>query len=94
MQIGIWSTCWFTVALALNNLNSFVFRVPQTRWHTLAVVAVGWVIAIVIGEKIWTDWILPFSKRRRKRSCSYAGVWSNWSLLRHHALLSDGYICP
>ncbi|KAF9223454.1 hypothetical protein BS17DRAFT_754546 [Gyrodon lividus] len=47
MQIGIWSTCFFMVALGLHTCNSLVFRIRQVPWLSLVVVAIGWMIAFV-----------------------------------------------
>ncbi|KIK80659.1 hypothetical protein PAXRUDRAFT_833394 [Paxillus rubicundulus Ve08.2h10] len=47
MQIGIWSTCFFMVALGLHTCNSLVFRIRQVTWLSSVVVAIGWTIAFV-----------------------------------------------
>ena len=52
MQIGIWGTCWFTATLGVHSFVSFVFYVPQARWRSLTVIAVGWAIAFVAGEQV------------------------------------------
>lgn len=54
MQIGIWGTCWFTAALGVHTLSSFVFHI-QARWRSLATITIGWTIAFVAGEKVWID---------------------------------------
>ncbi|KIJ14290.1 hypothetical protein PAXINDRAFT_55071, partial [Paxillus involutus ATCC 200175] len=47
MQIGIWSTCFFTIALGLHTCNSLVFRIRQVPWLSSVVVTIGWTIAFV-----------------------------------------------
>ncbi|KAH7884684.1 hypothetical protein F5I97DRAFT_2064169 [Phlebopus sp. FC_14] len=47
MQIGVWTTCYFTVAIGLHTCNSLVFRVRQVRWLGSAVNAVGWITAFI-----------------------------------------------
>ncbi|KAF9237638.1 hypothetical protein BU15DRAFT_75834 [Melanogaster broomeanus] len=47
MQIGIWSTCYFMVALGVHTCNSLVFRIRQVTWLSSVVVAIGWAIAFV-----------------------------------------------
>ena len=63
MQIGIWGTCWFTTALGVHNLCSFVFHIRQPRWRSLTLVTFGWIIAFVAGEKARTNWVLAYLKQ-------------------------------
>ncbi|KAG1747144.1 uncharacterized protein EDB91DRAFT_1245589 [Suillus paluster] len=49
MQIGNWSTCFFSVAIGLHTCNSLVFRIYQINWLSVAVIAFGWIISLVIA---------------------------------------------
>ncbi|KIJ62750.1 hypothetical protein HYDPIDRAFT_64353, partial [Hydnomerulius pinastri MD-312] len=51
MQIGVWSTCFFMVALGLHTCNSLVFRLRQVPWLSSVVIAIGWTIAFVAGKR-------------------------------------------
>ena len=63
MQIGIWSTCWFTAALGVHTLSSLVFHVRPAHWRGSATIAIGWTIAFVAGEKVLVDLVLAYSRR-------------------------------
>ncbi|KAH7927956.1 hypothetical protein BV22DRAFT_979408, partial [Leucogyrophana mollusca] len=47
MQIGSWSTCFFTVAIGLHTCNSLVFRLRHHHWLSPSVIAIGWVVSAV-----------------------------------------------
>lgn len=49
MQIGNFSTAYFTVAVACHTMNSLVFRGNQTVWVGATIIAMGWVSSIIIG---------------------------------------------
>lgn len=49
MQIGNFSTAYFTVAIALHTCSSLVFRFRKTAWVGPTVISVGWLSSLAIG---------------------------------------------
>ncbi|KAJ8589534.1 hypothetical protein M405DRAFT_767627 [Rhizopogon salebrosus TDB-379] len=49
MQTGSWATCFFSLAIGLHTCISLVFRLRHIRWMSVAVIAFGWIISLVIG---------------------------------------------
>lgn len=49
MQIGNFSTAYFTVVMVLHTCTSLVFRFRQTKWAGATIIAVGWISTIAIG---------------------------------------------
>ncbi|KAG2036865.1 hypothetical protein BDR03DRAFT_404939 [Suillus americanus] len=49
MQIGTWSTCFFSVAIGVHTCNSLVFRLYQISYLSVAVIAFGWIMSLVIA---------------------------------------------
>jgi hypothetical protein len=50
MQVGNWSSAYFTVAIAIHTLNSLVLKMRQSVFISLPTMVIGWVIAGVAGE--------------------------------------------
>ncbi|KAG2147628.1 hypothetical protein DEU56DRAFT_130885 [Suillus clintonianus] len=49
MQIGNWSTCFFSIAIGVHTCNSLVFRLYQISWLSVTVIAFGWIMSLVIA---------------------------------------------
>ena len=49
IQIGNFSTAYFTVVMALHTCASLVFRFRQTKWAGATIITVGWLGSIAIG---------------------------------------------
>lgn len=49
MQIGNWSTCFFSVAIGVHTCNSLVFRLYQINYLSVVVIAFGWIMSLVIA---------------------------------------------
>ncbi|KAG1773489.1 hypothetical protein EDD22DRAFT_999318 [Suillus occidentalis] len=49
MQIGNWSTCFFSVAIGIHTCNSLVFRLYQISYLSIVVIAFGWIMSLVIA---------------------------------------------
>jgi len=49
MQTGSWATCFFSLAIGLHTCLSLVFRLRQINWMSVAVIAFGWIVSLVIG---------------------------------------------
>lgn len=49
MEIGLWSTAFFTVATGIHTCISLVFRTRQVPWINLACIVLGWVISFVVA---------------------------------------------
>jgi hypothetical protein len=49
MQIGNWSTCFFSVAICIHTCNSLVFRLYQISYLSIVVIAIGWIMSLVIA---------------------------------------------
>jgi hypothetical protein len=49
MQIGNWSTCFFSIAIGIHTCNSLVFRLYQISYLSIVVTASGWIMSLVIG---------------------------------------------
>lgn len=49
MQIGTWSTCFFSVAIGIHTCNSLVFRLYQISHLSTVVIAFGWIMSLVIA---------------------------------------------
>lgn len=49
MQIGTWSTCFFSVAIGIHTCNSLVFRLYQISYLSVVVIAFGWIMSLVIA---------------------------------------------
>ncbi|KAG1781588.1 hypothetical protein EV702DRAFT_595550 [Suillus placidus] len=49
MQIGTWSTCFFSVAIGIHTCNSLVFRLYQISHLSIVVIAFGWIMSLVIA---------------------------------------------
>ncbi|KAG0705727.1 hypothetical protein DFH29DRAFT_905673 [Suillus ampliporus] len=49
MQIGSWSTCFFSVAIGVHTCNSLVFHIYQINWLSVAVITFGWIISLVVA---------------------------------------------
>ncbi|KAI6155599.1 hypothetical protein BKA82DRAFT_43822, partial [Pisolithus tinctorius] len=52
MEIGLWSTGFFTVATGIHTCISLVFRTRQVPWINLACIVLGWVISFVAGTSV------------------------------------------
>ena len=52
MQIGMWGTCWFTVAHSVHTFISLVFCVRQVYWLSAVVIIIGWANAFAAGERV------------------------------------------
>lgn len=50
MQIGNWSTCFFSIAIGIHTCNSLVFRLYQISYLSIVVIAFGWIMSLVIGK--------------------------------------------
>ena len=50
LQIGLWGSGYFTVATGVHTCTSLVFRARQVPWINLVCIAVGWIVALVVGE--------------------------------------------
>jgi len=50
MQFGSWTTCFFSVAIGIHTCNSLVFRLSQTNWLSVVVIAFGWIASLLIGK--------------------------------------------
>lgn len=49
MQIGTWSTCFFSIAIGVHTCNSLVFRLYQISYLSIVVIAFGWIMSLVIA---------------------------------------------
>ncbi|KAI6039784.1 hypothetical protein EDC04DRAFT_3061680 [Pisolithus marmoratus] len=49
MEIGLWSTGFFTVATGIHTCISLVFRTRQVLWVNLACIILGWVVSFVVA---------------------------------------------
>ncbi|KAG1872045.1 hypothetical protein C8R48DRAFT_770422 [Suillus tomentosus] len=49
MQIGYWSTCFFSVAIGVHTCNSLVFRLYQISYLSVVVIAFGWIMSLLIA---------------------------------------------
>ncbi|KAG2756619.1 hypothetical protein P692DRAFT_20868286 [Suillus brevipes Sb2] len=49
VQIGNWSTCFFSVAIGIHTCNSLVFRLYQISYLSIVVIAFGWIMSLVIA---------------------------------------------
>lgn len=49
MQIGNWSTCFFSIAIGIHTCNSLVFRLYQISYLSIVVIAFGWIMSLVIA---------------------------------------------
>lgn len=50
MQLGNWSTAYFTVTIAVHTFNSLVLRKRQSALVCAAAISVGWITAAILGE--------------------------------------------
>jgi len=53
MQIGLWSSSYFTIATGAHTCTSLVFRARQVPWVNSVCIALGWIISLVVGEHVW-----------------------------------------
>ncbi|KAI6122164.1 hypothetical protein EDD16DRAFT_1572465 [Pisolithus croceorrhizus] len=49
MEIGLWSSGFFTVATGMHTCISLVFRARQVPWINLACIVLGWIISFVVA---------------------------------------------
>ncbi|KAG2110928.1 uncharacterized protein F5147DRAFT_108140 [Suillus discolor] len=49
MQIGYWSTCFFSGAIGVHTCNSLVFRLYQISYLSVVVIAFGWIMSLLIA---------------------------------------------
>ncbi|KAI5990082.1 hypothetical protein EDD15DRAFT_2453080 [Pisolithus albus] len=49
MEIGLWSSGFFTVATGMHTCISLVFRARQVHWINMACIILGWIISFVIA---------------------------------------------
>ncbi|KAG1851606.1 hypothetical protein DFJ58DRAFT_422141 [Suillus subalutaceus] len=49
VQIGTWSTCFFSIAIGVHTCNSLVFRLYQISYLSVVVIAFGWIMSLVIA---------------------------------------------
>lgn len=50
MQLGNWSTAYFTVSIAVHTFNSLVLRKRQSALVCGISISVGWITAGILGE--------------------------------------------
>jgi hypothetical protein len=96
MQLGNWSTAFFTLAIAVHTFNSLVLRIRQPTICRNCTVFLGWATAFTAG--IWNHWkIRHVSSHMIGTSCSSCGfeairIWPYRSDMRLQTSLSKSEI--
>ncbi|KAL4062233.1 hypothetical protein V8B97DRAFT_1947435 [Scleroderma yunnanense] len=49
MQVGLWSSGYFTVATGVHTCTSLVFRTRQVPWINSGCIVLGWIVALVVA---------------------------------------------